>query len=240
MPRTTDATSSSRSGAHPAYTEKRAGVGVARLRRVHRVGQPALLPDLLEQPGAGSAAERGGQHGQRAAARVVPARAGHAEHQVRLLGVVGAQHQARTAVQHGRVRRAAAAPGGAAGPGRGVGERGPDQLHQPVVLDVAGRGHHHPRSRVLAPPEPVQASPGSARGPTPRSRAPDGPAGAPRRSPRRTARRADPPGRRRGSRSPRAPRCAPPRRRPGAASPSVTTSASTSTASGRSVSRTCA
>ena len=71
-PRTTVATSPRRSGAAAGVDGEAAGVRVARRRGVHRVRQPALLADLLEQPRAGAAAERRAEHRQRGAARVVP------------------------------------------------------------------------------------------------------------------------------------------------------------------------
>ena len=59
----------------PGVHAERARVGVGHRGRVHRVRQPALLPDLLEQPRARAAAERGVEHRERTAPRVVPGKA---------------------------------------------------------------------------------------------------------------------------------------------------------------------
>ena len=226
----------------PGVHREGAGVGVAGQRRVHRVGQPALLPDLLEQPGARAAAERGGQHGQRAAARVVPATA-------RACRASGAPARCRPGAAPAADPRSSTAGSGAArrhrarrrrpGPPPSA-ERRPDQLDQPRVLDVAGRGHHHPRGRVLARARTRAASPGSARAPTPPSRAPARASGcAPKIASSNSS-----PSSSSGSSSRMAISSSTTLRSTstsaGRSVAAVTTSASTSTASGRSVSSTCA
>ena len=65
-----------------------AGVGVGRHARVHRVGQPATLADLLEQPAGQAAAEHVVHHVERLAARVGAGQRAAAHHDVHLLAVV--------------------------------------------------------------------------------------------------------------------------------------------------------
>src|ERR1022692_388222 len=62
-----------------------AGVGVLGGEAVHRVGEPALLPYLLEQPGGHAAAQRRVQHAEREPPVVRPGQALTAEYQVGLL-----------------------------------------------------------------------------------------------------------------------------------------------------------
>ena len=88
---------------------EQAGVGVLGGVRVDRVGQAALLPDLLEQPGRHAAAEAVVEHAEGEPALVDPGDAGAAEHQVGLLGVLVADDD-------GGPRRA---PAGSAGGRRG-------------------------------------------------------------------------------------------------------------------------
>ena len=74
----------------------------SRSRRVHRVGQPALLADLLEQPRAHAAAER--RDSTPSAYRRGSCRRSrrHAEHEVRLLGVVARRTGAGRPAARGR------------------------------------------------------------------------------------------------------------------------------------------
>ena len=120
-----------------------AGVGVLRGEAVHRVGQAALLPDLLEQPGGHAAAERRVQHAEREPAVVGPGQGLAAEHQVGLLDAAGDQRGPRAGL--GTETRVAAVQPGRGGLGLVIQdrlERAGDEPHHHVVVHVAGRGHH--------------------------------------------------------------------------------------------------
>src|SRR5689334_5842261 len=79
-----------------------AGVGMLRAEAVHRVGQPPLLPHLLEQPGRHAAAQRGVEHAERVLALVGPGQALAAEHQVGLLDRARHQPHAGARIAPGR------------------------------------------------------------------------------------------------------------------------------------------
>ena len=83
-----------------------AAVGEARGVRVHAVGEAALLPDLLEEPGAHAAAEGGVEHAERPAAVVGAGQARHAEDDVGLLGLAVEQLDAARGAQRRGGRRA--------------------------------------------------------------------------------------------------------------------------------------
>ena len=177
---------------------------------------------------------------QRRAPRVVPRQPGHAEQHVRLLGVLGAQHEPRTRASSAGAGRRGPRRRRAARPGRRGRERRADQLDDLAVPRLPAAATII-RGVVYCPCQ--NACSVSRRIAADRLLRPDHRAAQRvrrRTGPRRTARRAGPRGRRRASRSLRARRCARSRRPTGAASRRVTTSASTSTASGRSVSSTCA
>ena len=95
---------------------------------VHRVGQAALLPHLLEQPGRHAAAQRGVEHAEREPAVVGPGQPCAAEHQVRLLDPARDQPDARS-----RPRAAARGPpaAAAAAGGRPPAERRAERLLRP-------------------------------------------------------------------------------------------------------------
>ena len=114
------------------------------------VGQAALLADLLEQPAAHAAAERGVEHAEGEAAVVVAGEAGHAEHDVGLLGGLG--EHADVAGAAGAERAACAAGRAAASPSRkpGRAERLAHEADHGGVVDVAGGRDDHVLGAVLA------------------------------------------------------------------------------------------
>ncbi len=127
-----------------------AGIGEGRAVRVHGVRQPALLPDLLEQPRRHPAAQRLVHDGERVAVGVERGDRRHAEHEMCLLG--GAVHDGQGSWRHrvdgyaGRTRLA------------GVGEALGDRLEHVVVREVSrGREHHVRRLivRVVVVRDPV-------------------------------------------------------------------------------------
>ena len=120
------------------------GVRVARHRRIHLVREATPLPDLLEQPRAHAAAQRRVEHAQREPAVVVPVERAHAQHEVRLLGVVGVQHQLGSA----RIRARPAARGAT----------GVAVAAEPVLQSLAGQPEHLRRGRCCPPPRAPSAA----------------------------------------------------------------------------------
>ena len=114
-----------------------AGVGVLGDEAVDRVGEPALLADLLEEARGGRAAEDRVEHRGGEAARVGARDAGRAEADVVLLGVLAleAQPGLRRAREQ-RPRRAAAAARGRARPSTARSH----ERDERVVVDAAGGG----------------------------------------------------------------------------------------------------
>ena len=104
-----------------------AGVGVLGREAVHRVGQAALLPDLLEQPGGHPAAERRVQHAEREPAVIGPGQGFAAQDQVGLLDAArdqrGAHAGLRAEATHLALRTMSAFPGST-----------------PILVDSAGCG----------------------------------------------------------------------------------------------------
>ena len=87
----------------PGVNRHRAGVAVGAQAAEHRVGQPALLADVLEQPRAHRAAEHGVQHVARIAVLVVLLVAAGAEADVALLELLVADEHVRNDAR--RLRR---------------------------------------------------------------------------------------------------------------------------------------
>src|SRR5690606_37049189 len=126
-----------------------AGVGVGGGVAVGRVGQAALLPDLLEQPRRHAAAERGVQHAEREAALVGARQRGGAEHQIGLLGGPVEDVHAGEGLRAGAAGARRVGHGGAGeGTGPLVGPR--HQLHDLLVADVARHGDDGARRLVVA------------------------------------------------------------------------------------------
>ena len=131
---------------HPArlaagVDAEHAAVGVGGGVGVHRVGQAALLADLLEQPGAHAAAEGGVEHAERPAALVGAGQAGHAEHDVGLLGARG--RGSRRGPRCGWCGRRSRGAAGTASASRSAPARSKaraDLAYDRGVVDVAGRG----------------------------------------------------------------------------------------------------
>src|SRR5690606_5958076 len=127
-------------GAAAGVHAEQAAVGEAGGVRVHAVGQAALLADLLEEAGGHAAAEGGVEDAHGPAAVVGAGEAGHAEDDVRLLGLAAEEFDA--------ARGAQGAAAGARGDGLGAGvlegagflEGGADLAYDLVVVDVAGAG----------------------------------------------------------------------------------------------------
>ena len=127
-----------------------AGVGVVAGEGEDRVGQPATLADLLEQPARGAAAERGVEDTQREAAVVVAVGALHAEHEVDLLE---RPHRLDQPAVDPRP-----ASGGVPGPDRlglagqeaGAPERALDAAYDVGVVEVARRRDHDVLRPVVA------------------------------------------------------------------------------------------
>ena len=130
--------------ARPDVDPDLAGVCVLREEAVDRVGEAALLADLLEEPGRGGAAEdrvedRGGEP-----AAVGAREAGSREADVVLLGVLALE--APAGLRSLSERRADTRPLVA---GLGALVDGPlDERHELVVVDAPGRGDHDVPGRV--------------------------------------------------------------------------------------------
>ena len=135
-------------------TRRRGRAGVDRHRAdllvggpvgVHRVREPPLLADLLEQARRHAAAEDLVEHGEREAVGVVARDRAEPDREVGLLGRAP-EHLERPRRRERRARR---------GPGvdRRRGQRAArprfDQLDDAVVLEVAGRGDDHVRGVVV-------------------------------------------------------------------------------------------
>src|SRR4051812_38104312 len=112
------------------------GVGVVRGKRVDGVGEAALLAHLLEEPRRHAATERGVEHAQCEPAVVEAVHAGHAEHEVGLLGRtayddISRGERGRTAADPRRGRCALRVD-------RHTGERLLDEPDKGTVVEVAG------------------------------------------------------------------------------------------------------
>ena len=157
--RTTRSTSSALGGGAAGDTADQAGVGIVRGEGVDRVGQPALLADLLEQPAAHAAAQGGVQDCHREATLVgrgskpcIPS--------TRLTCSKGPV----TATVRPAVTGTRRPPGGAGTGGRRrPGSRPREPCGRPAdhrVLEVASNRDDHVRRRVTRPVVALHLGPG--------------------------------------------------------------------------------
>ena len=124
-----------------------AAVGESGPLRDDRVGEAALLTDLLEQPRRDPAAEHVVEEREGETARVPAGRGPHAEHEVRLLRVPDGHVEGADLVRRrGPPRRAA--PGDA-------GEAALETFGDAFVVDLAGRGDDDVRRAVVLGEEPA-------------------------------------------------------------------------------------
>src|SRR3954471_4388851 len=136
-------------GRAPGIDREGPGARVVRERRADAVDQPALLPDLLEQPRAHPPADGGLQDRRGVAPRAEAADPQPAVEQVRLLGLAtdqaGPPRRAteRNVVPASQRRRALV-------PRQPVTEGGGDQVEHLPVVDPAGGGHDDRRHGVPA------------------------------------------------------------------------------------------
>ena len=137
------------------------GLRVLRVIAVRRVGEPALLPDLLEQPRRHPATEGGVDDEEREPVRIRAREPVRPDDHVGLLGLLPLDEVAARGCRGAR---------GVAETPRGISATVPlaphvhalaEHAHEVLVADVPGDGHDEPCGHVVPP---VEAANGSARG----------------------------------------------------------------------------